>query len=127
MLPSRIVVDGPFGTASEDVFSYEVVMLVGAGIGVTPFASILKSIWYKYCNKAPNLRLKKVGSFLFQRAWSIHHSLPSEAPKNLQGRGWQRLGEVKTSSRWFQRGRLCTKGLFDKSKVLLGIPWRSSG
>lgn len=57
--------DGPFGTASEDVFSYEVVMLVGAGIGVTPFASILKSVWYKYCNNATNLRLKKVSPFIF--------------------------------------------------------------
>ncbi|XP_004714617.1 cytochrome b-245 heavy chain [Echinops telfairi] len=56
----KIAVDGPFGTASEDVFSYEVVMLVGAGIGVTPFASILKSVWYKYCNNAINLRLKKI-------------------------------------------------------------------
>ena len=74
MLPSRIAVDGPFGTASEDVFSYEVVMLVGAGIGVTPFASILKSVWYKYCNKAPNLRLQKVGSFFFSKSldWSSH-------------------------------------------------------
>ncbi|XP_006133990.1 NADPH oxidase 2 [Pelodiscus sinensis] len=56
----KIAVDGPFGTASEDVFSYETVMLVGAGIGVTPFASILKSVWYKYCNDATNLKLKKI-------------------------------------------------------------------
>ncbi|XP_034279689.1 cytochrome b-245 heavy chain [Pantherophis guttatus] len=56
----KIAVDGPFGTASEDVFSYETVMLVGAGIGVTPFASILKSVWYKYCNNAMDLRLKKI-------------------------------------------------------------------
>ncbi|XP_067401403.1 cytochrome b-245 heavy chain isoform X2 [Emydura macquarii macquarii] len=56
----KIAVDGPFGTASEDVFSYETVMLVGAGIGVTPFASVLKSVWYKYCNDATNLRLKKI-------------------------------------------------------------------
>ncbi|XP_034341100.1 NADPH oxidase 2 [Arvicanthis niloticus] len=56
----KIAVDGPFGTASEDVFSYEVVMLVGAGIGVTPFASILKSVWYKYCDNATNLKLKKI-------------------------------------------------------------------
>ncbi|KAG7261069.1 hypothetical protein CRUP_031664 [Coryphaenoides rupestris] len=40
----RVAIDGPFGTASEDVFRYEVVVLVGAGIGVTPFASILKSV-----------------------------------------------------------------------------------
>ncbi|KAM5179539.1 NADPH oxidase 2 [Mantella aurantiaca] len=56
----KISIDGPFGTASEDVFDYEVAMLVGAGIGVTPFASVLKSVWYKYCNNASTLRLKKI-------------------------------------------------------------------
>ncbi|GAA6038559.1 hypothetical protein JCM8097_004630 [Rhodosporidiobolus ruineniae] len=43
----RIMIDGPFGSASEDVLKYEVSVLVGAGIGVTPFASILKHIWYR--------------------------------------------------------------------------------
>ena len=33
------MVDGPFGSASEDFLNYEAVLLVGAGIGVTPFAS----------------------------------------------------------------------------------------
>jgi len=42
----RVMVDGPFGSASEDFLKFEVVLLVGGGIGVTPFASILKSIWY---------------------------------------------------------------------------------
>ena len=41
----RIAVDGPFGTASEDVFTYPVAICVGSGIGVTPFASLLKSVW----------------------------------------------------------------------------------
>lgn len=58
--PLRMGVDGPFGTASEDVFDYEVSMLVGAGIGVTPFASILKSIWYKFKESNPKLRTRKV-------------------------------------------------------------------
>ncbi len=57
-----MAVDGPFGTASEDVFDYEVSMLVGAGIGVTPFASILKSIWYKFKDSNPKLRTKRVRS-----------------------------------------------------------------
>ena len=35
----RIMVDGPFGSASEDFLKYDTVLLVGAGIGVTPFAS----------------------------------------------------------------------------------------
>ncbi|KAJ6607226.1 NADPH oxidase [Mycena sp. CBHHK59/15] len=43
----RIMVDGPFGTCSEEFLNYETVLLVGAGIGVTPFASILKAIWYR--------------------------------------------------------------------------------
>ncbi|XP_008273846.1 NADPH oxidase 1 [Stegastes partitus] len=56
----KMGVDGPFGTASEDVFDYEVSMLVGAGIGVTPFASILKSIWYKIKNGNSTLRTRKI-------------------------------------------------------------------
>uniref|UniRef100_A0A8C5FD44 NADPH oxidase 1 n=1 Tax=Gadus morhua TaxID=8049 RepID=A0A8C5FD44_GADMO len=60
MLQTRMGVDGPFGTASEDVFDYEVSMLVGAGIGVTPFASILKSIWYKFKDSDPKLRTRKI-------------------------------------------------------------------
>ena len=40
----RVMVDGPFGSASEDFLNFETVLLVGAGIGVTPFAS-----WVSVC------------------------------------------------------------------------------
>jgi predicted ferric reductase len=58
----RVMVDGPFGSASEDFLKYETVLLVGAGIGVTPFASILKSIWYRMnnFNNSKPTRLSKV-------------------------------------------------------------------
>ncbi|KAH9981583.1 NADPH oxidase isoform 2 [Russula compacta] len=58
----RVMVDGPFGSASEDFLKYETVLLVGAGIGVTPFASILKSIWYRMnnLNNSKPTRLSKV-------------------------------------------------------------------
>ncbi|CZT00317.1 related to NADPH oxidase 1 [Rhynchosporium agropyri] len=56
----RVYIDGPFGSASEDVFKYEIAMLVGAGIGVTPFASILKSIWYRMNYPQQKTRLRKV-------------------------------------------------------------------
>lgn len=56
----RISIDGPFGTASEDVFSHQVGLLVGAGIGVTPFASILKSVFYKLTQEGTDLNLQKV-------------------------------------------------------------------
>ena len=62
----RVRIDGPYGAPAEDVFDNEVAVLIGAGIGmspftplrhpeltqsssvgVTPFASILKHIWYR--------------------------------------------------------------------------------
>ena len=36
--------DGPFGTASQRIFETRHAVLIGAGIGVTPFASVLESI-----------------------------------------------------------------------------------
>lgn len=60
----RIYIDGPFGSASEDVFKFETAVLVGAGIGVTPFASILKSIWYRMSTgQGGRTRLRKVYFF----------------------------------------------------------------
>ena len=60
----RVYIDGPFGSASEDVFKFETAVLVGAGIGVTPFASILKSIWYRMSKgDHQGTRLKKVYFF----------------------------------------------------------------
>ena len=59
----RVYIDGPFGSASEDVFKYEIAVLVGAGIGVTPFASILKSIWYRMNYPQKKTRLRKIYFF----------------------------------------------------------------
>lgn len=59
----RIAVDGPFGTSSTDIFGYRVAICVAAGIGVTPFASVLKSIQYKLTSQDENMLLKKVYFF----------------------------------------------------------------
>ncbi|KAJ1651742.1 hypothetical protein IWQ61_007769 [Dispira simplex] len=63
----KVLVDGPFGCASEDVFNYEVAILVGAGIGVTPFAAVLKSIWYRANAPMNKSRLRKVYFFWIAR------------------------------------------------------------
>jgi len=78
----RVMVDGPFGSASEDYLKYETVLLVGAGIGVTPFASILKSIWYRMnnFNNSKSTRLSKV---IFSSLTDAHfpsHSCRSTSP-----------------------------------------------
>jgi Ca2+-binding EF-hand superfamily protein/ferredoxin-NADP reductase len=40
----RVHVDGPFGAPTAHVFSARYAVLIGAGIGVTPFASVLESL-----------------------------------------------------------------------------------
>jgi len=69
----RVYIDGPFGSASEDVFKYEVAVLVGGGIGVTPFASILKSIWYRanFPSAKQKSRLTKVYFFWICRDFAM--------------------------------------------------------
>jgi NADPH oxidase len=42
----EIIVEGPYGSPAEDIFGSEVAILIGAGIGVTPWASVLKSLWH---------------------------------------------------------------------------------
>ncbi|KAJ0171651.1 hypothetical protein K1T71_012414 [Dendrolimus kikuchii] len=46
--PLEIYLDGPYGAASSHIFRAQHAALIAAGIGVTPFASILQSIMYKY-------------------------------------------------------------------------------
>ncbi|XP_066970479.1 NADPH oxidase 5-like [Macrobrachium rosenbergii] len=49
-----VLVDGPYGTPSTRIFSVSHAVLIGAGIGITPFASILQSVMARYrAAKAP--------------------------------------------------------------------------
>ncbi|NXT31531.1 NOX5 oxidase, partial [Pelecanoides urinatrix] len=41
-------IDGPYGTPTRRIFTSEHAVLIAAGIGITPFASILQSIMYRY-------------------------------------------------------------------------------
>lgn len=43
----QLYLDGPFGEGHQEWIDYEVSVLVGGGIGVTPFASILKDLVFK--------------------------------------------------------------------------------
>lgn len=40
----KIYIDGPYGAASQDYIKYDIVVLIGLGIGATPFISILKDV-----------------------------------------------------------------------------------
>lgn len=57
----KLKIDGPYGAPAEDVFDNEIAVLVGTGIGVTPWASILKNIWHKRNNPGTTpMRLRRV-------------------------------------------------------------------
>ncbi|XP_059558432.1 dual oxidase 1 isoform X1 [Myotis daubentonii] len=43
----KLYLDGPFGEGHQEWHKFEVSVLVGGGIGVTPFASILKDLVFK--------------------------------------------------------------------------------
>ena len=55
----KVFIDGPFGEGHQDWTSYEVSVLVGGGIGVTPFASILKELVHRF-NIGARVECKKV-------------------------------------------------------------------
>ncbi|XP_022109398.1 NADPH oxidase 5-like isoform X2 [Acanthaster planci] len=78
----EVYIDGPYGAPSQHIFETDHAVLIGAGIGITPFASILQSIHERHkmatkrckkCNYAwledtPSLlRLKKVDFFWITR------------------------------------------------------------
>lgn len=59
MMP-KIRIDGPYGAPAEDVFENEIAVLIGTGIGVTPWASILKNIWHLRSRPNASRRLRRV-------------------------------------------------------------------
>ncbi|XP_020875060.1 putative respiratory burst oxidase homolog protein G [Arabidopsis lyrata subsp. lyrata] len=59
----RIMIDGPYGAPAQDYKKYEVVLLIGLGIGATPMISIIKDIINNTETKElAQLDLAKVGS-----------------------------------------------------------------
>ncbi|OVA02147.1 Cytochrome b245 [Macleaya cordata] len=46
----KIYIDGPYGAASQDHVKYDIVVLIGLGIGATPFISVIKDIVHRLQN-----------------------------------------------------------------------------
>lgn len=74
---AQVFIQGPYGTPSTSTFTADHAVLIGGGIGVTPYAAIVQSImcqYRRYQQKCPNchhrwtrdlpqdvLKVKKVG------------------------------------------------------------------
>ncbi|CAB3225688.1 unnamed protein product, partial [Arctia plantaginis] len=113
--PLEIYLDGPYGAASSHIFRAEHAALVAAGIGVTPFASILQAIMYRYwsarheCPKCShkwasdmprhNMNLKKVDFFWINREqrsfeWFVSLLSQLEIEQAEQGGAMERFLEM---------------------------------
>lgn len=46
-----VYINGPFGSASGQIFQAQHAVLICTGIGVTPFASVLQAIFHRYINQ----------------------------------------------------------------------------
>jgi len=66
--PFTVYVDGPYGSPSAHIFRSRIAVLIGAGIGVTPFASVLESLVLRGNGRsAYPSRLEKVHFFWLNR------------------------------------------------------------
>jgi predicted ferric reductase len=66
--PLTVYVDGPYGSPSAHIFRSRVAVLIGAGIGVTPFASVLESLVLRANGKSPRpSQLERVHFFWVNR------------------------------------------------------------
>ena len=59
--PAKIRIEGPFGGGNQDWYKFEVAVMVGGGIGVTPYASILNDLVFgTSTNRYSGVACKKV-------------------------------------------------------------------
>ncbi|KAJ2717270.1 NADPH oxidase 3 [Coemansia spiralis] len=62
-----VLVDGPYATPSEHFFDYSVCVLIAAGIGITPAAAVLRSLYFRRLQQHSGLRTEKVYLFWVYR------------------------------------------------------------
>ena len=95
-----IRIDGPYGAPAEDVFDNEIAVLIGTGIGVTPWAAILKNIWHMRAGPNPPTRLRRVefiwvckDTSSFEWFQTLLSSLEAQSAEAAAARGAQGTGE----------------------------------
>ncbi|KAK5846546.1 Respiratory burst oxidase C [Gossypium arboreum] len=80
----RVLIDGPYGAPAQDYKKYEVVLLVGLGIGATPMISIVKDIVHNIRSMAED-EDEELSSALENGA-TINNKTSSPSPPNPKRR-----------------------------------------
>ena len=118
-----VLLQGPYGSPSARIFASHHAVLIGAGIGVTPFASILQSIVARH-TEGRAMKLEKVHFFWLYRgqktyAWFsqmleqidalrlklLEITSTSLTPGSIPPRGCSRSGWISFKD---PRGRICS-------------------
>lgn len=82
-LHPKLYLDGPFGEGHQEWIDFEVSVLVGGGIGVTPFTSILKDLVFKSSVKSKVL-CKKVSPEWNNQKHILSWNSPPNSPVLFQ-------------------------------------------
>lgn len=90
----KLYLDGPFGEGHQEWTDFEVSVLVGGGIGVTPFASILKDLVFKSSIKS-KIQCKKV-YFIWVTRTQRQFEWVSDIIRELEEMDTQELVSVHT-------------------------------
>ncbi|XP_035521216.1 dual oxidase 1 [Morone saxatilis] len=90
----KLYLDGPFGEGHQEWIDFEVSVLVGGGIGVTPFASILKDLVFKSSIKS-KIQCKKV-YFIWVTRTQRQFEWVSDIIKEVEEMDTQELVSVHT-------------------------------
>uniref|UniRef100_H9G5K3 Uncharacterized protein n=1 Tax=Anolis carolinensis TaxID=28377 RepID=H9G5K3_ANOCA len=86
-------IDGPYGTPTRRIFTSEHAVLIGAGIGITPFASILQSIMFRHHMQKQTSRSQDL---------TLNENLKNDNMK-LQKVDFIWINRDQTSFEWFVR------------------------
>ena len=63
-----VIIDGPFGTPTEQFSDYKNAMLICSGVGATPFASVLRELLHRVQNDKQNLNIETLDFYWVNRS-----------------------------------------------------------
>lgn len=83
----KVGIDGPFGAPAQRFYTYDKAIIIGAGIGVTPFSAILTDLEENFRSKGDPWQLTRTRSFVGRKAkrtMSRRSSASTLTPVNTQ-------------------------------------------
>ncbi|MED6156476.1 hypothetical protein PIB30_014695 [Stylosanthes scabra] len=91
----KLKIDGPYGAPAQDYRKYDVLLLVGLGIGATPFISILKDLLNSI------VKMEELADSVSDSSRGSEHSAVSTDPGSLNKISPKRKKTLKTTNAYF--------------------------